>query len=427
MTTEHFEKVSEAESSCLEYKENTRSKTYLKTVSAFANYQNGTIRFGIKDDKTILGIPDPEQAALNIENQINDNIRPQPKYSVSFDPETGVISVDVKKGPYTPYRYDGKAYRRNGTSTIEVDGYELDKLILDVRNFEFCDLPAKNQNLTFDAFSAVWKKNFSLDISKDLLATLGSYGEEEGYTVTAELLSDQNSFPGISVVKFGQSINQIEVRNLFENESILSVSQKALDLILSLLSYEEITGILRVMKSKVPEVAVRETLINAIIHRDWNIPSPVQVEIHSDRLTILSPGGLPKSMTEKEYLCSNRSVPRNTQLTIVFLRLSLIERLGTGLRRVKDAYASDQVKPVFTIYPNSVCVELPFTNLSLSAGSDRKQILEILKQSGPCRRKEIQNRTGFSQTKTISLLKSLIEERCIEKIGSGPSTAYQLL
>lgn len=228
-------------------------------------------------------------------------------------------------------------------------------------------------------------------------------------------------------MKFGQSVNQIEVRNLFEKESILSVTQKALDLILSLLFYEEITGVLRVMKSKVPEVAVRETLINAIIHRDWNIPSPVQVEIHSDRLTILSPGGLPKSMTEKEYLCSNRSVPRNTELTIVFLRLSLIERLGTGLRRVKDAYAFDQMKPVFTIYPNSVCVELPFTNLSLPAGSDGKQILEILKQSGPCKRKEIQNRTGFSQTKTISLLKGLIEERLIEKTGSGPSTAYQLL
>lgn len=72
------------ESSTLEYKESVSSRTYLKTVSAFANYQNGEIKFGIADNGDILGIPDPEQAALDLENQINDNIKPRPHYNISF-------------------------------------------------------------------------------------------------------------------------------------------------------------------------------------------------------------------------------------------------------------------------------------------------------------------------------------------------------
>lgn len=154
--------VPEPESSFLEYKETVQSKTYLKTISAFANYHKGQIKFGIADDQTIVGILNPEQAALNLENQINDAIKPQPVYEIAFDSKTKVITVTVEKGHHPPYRYNGKAYRRNGTSTIEVDDYELDNLILSGRNYEFCDLLSKNQNLTFNFFASLWAMSFSL-------------------------------------------------------------------------------------------------------------------------------------------------------------------------------------------------------------------------------------------------------------------------
>lgn len=273
---------------------------------------------------------------------------------------------------------------------------------------------------------SLWDHLFALPVGKDLLATLGCYNED-GYTITAHLLSDQNDYPGISLVKFGQTINQIEIRKQLKNESVLKINQDTLQLLTSLLTYEEITGVFRELKMHVPERALRETLINAVIHRDWNIPGDIQIEIFSDKITVLSPGGLPKSMTEEEYLYSNRSIPRNTQLTLIFLRLNLIERLGTGLRRVKDAYAAERVKPVFRVFPNSILVELPFIDQSRELDPDSEQILMILKQSGFLKRKEIETAAGFSQSKTIRLLKELLEAKQVEKIGSGPTTKYKAI
>lgn len=413
------------ESSTLEYKESVSSRTYLKTVSAFANYQNGEIKFGIADNGDILGIPDPEQAALDLENQINDNIKPRPHYNISIDSDSCVITVKVLKGKNVPYRYKDKSYRRNGTSTVEVDDYELNQLILRGNNLEFCDLPSNIQDLHFSIFSSYWNTLYSLPVNQDLLATLGSFEADE-YSNTAELLADENSFPGISVVQFGKNVSQIEARFDIENNSVLKIFDDTIQTITNLISYEEIAGIYRELKTKVPIIALRETLVNAIVHRDWSIPAPVQVEIYPDKLTILSPGGLPKSMSEEEYLYSNRSIPRNTQLTIVFLRLNLIEKLGTGLRRVRKEYEPCLKKPVFTVFPNSILVELPFVNSNDSLNEDQALIIRLLQQNSPLKRKQMQEQSGFSQSKITRILRDLLLSGIIEKANSGPKTEYRL-
>lgn len=420
-----FAVTSIPESAVLEYKETVHSKTYLKTVSAYANYHEGKIKFGISDDGTIRGISNTGQAALDLENQINDNIRPQPNYNISIDTASSVITVTVYKGKNTPYRYNNKAYRRNGTSTIVVDDYELNQLILKGKNVEFCDLPSDRQDLTFEIFSEFWNRLYALPANPDLFATLGSYGEE-GYSITAELLSDQNSFPGLSLVQFGSTINQIELRKNFDHQSILKINQESMDMITDLLSYEEITDRYRDLKIKVPVVALRETLVNALVHRDWSIREPIQVEIFPDKLTVLSPGGLPDSMSEEEYLYSNRSIPRNTQLAIIFLRLNLIEKLGTGLRRVRNSYETSFVKPVFKVYPNSILVELPYIQRNPSLNADQSRIVELLRQEGPLKRKRMEEAVGFSQSKTIRILKELMTLGVIEKTNSGPKTEYKL-
>ena len=118
----------------LEYKE-IISKTYLKTVSAFANYNDGEIVFGITDDYKVIGIKNPNKECLNIENQINDSIKPRPDYTLKINDDK-TISLYVKQGKSTPYKYNGKAYKRNDSSTVEVD--EIDeKKINFIRNEYF--------------------------------------------------------------------------------------------------------------------------------------------------------------------------------------------------------------------------------------------------------------------------------------------------
>ena len=100
----------------LELKEKI-SRTFLKAVSAFANYQGGEIIFGVNDDGKVVGLPDPQAAALKIENMINDSIVPRPKYSLMVG-DDGTVTLRVNKGEATPYRFDRRAYQRADTASV---------------------------------------------------------------------------------------------------------------------------------------------------------------------------------------------------------------------------------------------------------------------------------------------------------------------
>ena len=105
------------ETRTIEFKESIESNTFLKTISAYANYNKGQIIFGIQDDGTVIGIQNPEQACLNLENKINDNIKPVPTYTLNITSENTIV-LEVYEGPFKPYLYKGKAYKRNDSSTI---------------------------------------------------------------------------------------------------------------------------------------------------------------------------------------------------------------------------------------------------------------------------------------------------------------------
>lgn len=107
------------ESRTLEYKETADSNTFMKTVSAFANYGSGKIIFGISDGGKVKGILNPVKACLDLENKINDSIKPVPEYSMEIQ-EDSTIVLNISEGKYKPYLYKGKAYKRNDSATIEV-------------------------------------------------------------------------------------------------------------------------------------------------------------------------------------------------------------------------------------------------------------------------------------------------------------------
>lgn len=124
------------ETKVLEYKESI-TNTFLKTVSAYANYDGGEIIFGITDDGKKIGIHNPKDACLDIENKINDSITPQPEYTLEVHEAEKIITLSVKSGIHKPYLYKSKAYKRNDTATIEVDAFELTRLILAGKNMNY--------------------------------------------------------------------------------------------------------------------------------------------------------------------------------------------------------------------------------------------------------------------------------------------------
>ena len=124
------------ETRILEFKE-TITNIFLKTVSAFSNYNGGMILFGVDDDGNVKGLPDVKQACLDIENKINDSISPQPNYMLELQNNDQTIKLTVKSGLQKPYLYKSKAYKRNDTATIEVDTLEFSRLVFEGKNISF--------------------------------------------------------------------------------------------------------------------------------------------------------------------------------------------------------------------------------------------------------------------------------------------------
>ena len=412
------------ESKTLEYKESLESNTYMKTISAFANYDGGSIIFGIRDNGEIIGIEDPVAACLNLENKINDSIKPVPEYTLDIQNDS-TIQLKVHAGIYKPYLYKGKAYKRNDSATIEVGRMEYNRLVLEGRGQSYEELPTKHQNLTFEKLGQELKKSMGIQsLNKDIMKTLELYSDRQGYNYAAELLADQNSFYGIDVIRFGDTINEIMERRSFEKISVLSQLEECMKMFESYYQYEKIEETRREIAEKIPKKAFREALANALVHRMWDIKASIKVSMYTDRIEISSPGGLPEGLGEEEYLNGQISLLRNPILGNVFFRLKYIEKFGTGIMRINYAYKDALEKPVYRVFQNSIQVILPVISGDKKFSEEEQKILYELKDNSPMTRNEIEKKTQFGKDKTIRVLNSLIEKNVIIRKGSGRGVKY---
>lgn len=414
------------ETRILEFKE-TITNTFLKTVSAFSNYDGGEILFGVDDDGNIKGLSDVKQACLDIENKINDSISPQPNYTLEIQNNDQTIKLSVKSGLQKPYLYKSKAYKRNDTATIEVDTLEFSRLVLEGKNIRFEELPCKDQELSFEILQSNLKEKIQIEtFNKDTLKTLNLYDDVNGFNNAAGLLADKNHFPGIDIVKFGENISIIQKRITFENTSVLGIYEKALSVFRDYYQYEVIQGADRKMVEKIPEAAFREAIANALIHRVWDVDLQIRVSMFDDRIEVVSPGGLPSGITKDEYLSGKLSVLRNRNLANVFYRLGFVEIFGTGITRIKQIYSEALTKPGFEVSENAIKIILPIYEESTNLTEDEKVVYKLLSKNMLKSMSEIAPYISFGKSKTTKLLKDMEQKGVITIDGKGKGTKYRI-
>ena len=412
------------ESRVLEFKKDI-TNTFLKTVSAFANFGAGTILFGVDDCGKTVGVSDPDKVRLDIENRINDSIRPKPEYLISVNRRTNVISLNVAEGRYKPYLYKGKAYRRSDTATLEVDQVELRRLTLEGENLYYEGLPCGEDQLFFNYFESKLVEKLDINtLTDDVLRTLGFINDDKKFNNAGALFADNNKFSGIDIARFGNSISEILDRETISGVSILKQYDDAVSVFRRYYQYELVQGVERKTVDKIPEEAFREAIANALVHRTWDINSHVRVAMFSDRIEISSPGGLPKGITKEEYLNGSISNLRNPIIGNVFFRLRYIEMFGTGIRRIKETYANAPIKPDFNITEDSISVILPCVDRKIEASADGMKILVLLSEGMIFSSREISEKLGWSKDKTIRVLNTLLAAGYIQKAGNGRGTKY---
>lgn len=411
------------ESPTVEYKESV-TPTFLKTVSAYANYGTGKIEFGVDDGGVAVGLSDPVAECLRIENMINDSLDPAPRYTLELDENRGTVTLTVYEGQDKPYRSKGKAYRRNDSATVEVDRFEYGRLTLEGSNLTFDALTSARQDLSFHTLEHKCIEHLGIsELTSDIMRTLRLLGKD-GYTNAAAILADNNEFPGIDCVRFGDTEDVLLDRETTTGLSAIEQVDRAVAMFARYYRYERIEGVERVQTDRIPLEAFREAVANALVHRTWDVQANVQVALYDDRVVVTSPGSLPAGLTTEQYLYGQISVLRNPIVAEVFLKLDYIEKFGTGIARIRRAYRDSINQPVFDIRGGVVAVALPVTDAFEGSGEEA-QVLKALSGGRIMSRSEIEKQTGLSRARTLSALESLLSRNAIMKQGTGRATKYE--
>lgn len=411
------------ENSNLEYKQDI-TNSFLKSVSAFSNYGGGQIIFGIDDDGKVVGTKIDDKELLKIENKINTMIEPNPDYKIEINKNNSTIHIMVEDGPFKPYYYNSKVYKRNDTSTIEVDKIELNRLILEGSNQSFEELPSSKKELHFNELASLLNIHMDIDeVSIDVLKTLELYNYKKGYNKAAELIADSNTMSGIDIVRFGDTIDIIKDRETMTGLSIITLFNNTMDLFNKYYTYEKIEGSTRKKFELIPEKSFREALANALVHRTWDVQVHIQVSMHDDRIEIVSPGGLPGGLKKEHYLNGMISILRNPIIGNLFFRFNYIEKFGTGIKRIKNAYKDSSVSPKFDVDDQFLKITLPLLQTDVNLTPDQELIYSLLSKV-KLSIGDITKKTNFGKSKVLIILNELLEMNYIHKNGIGRGTKY---
>lgn len=371
-----------AEQTTLDYKqklEERRPKSWLKSVSAFANTSGGHILFGFTDDThEAVGLEDPQYVVSKVTELIQARIKPMPRIALSTFKEGGATCVDLRvaEGPSYPYyyAYDGirEAYVRVGDQSVIAPDYALNNLILRGQNKTFDSLPTRYRtgDVSFTLLGATFRKvtGDPFDYDRDPVS-IGLVDEEGQVTNAGLLLCDQGLLKQSRVFCThwkGTYKGTVEEDALddreYQDSSLITLLQNAEDFVRNHSKTPwTIQGMQRVERSDYPLKSVREALVNALIHRDYQVVgSEIHVDMFPDRLEITSPGGmLNGKLIQNMDLRHIPSLRRNQIVSDVFARLHLMERRGSGIGRILSGYTGFDRQPEFFSDPDFFIVTLP--------------------------------------------------------------------
>ena len=335
----------------LEFKEDISSNLG-KEICALANTNGGKIVLGIKDNGEISGI----KITNALKSQIQSFARNiDPTLSVETEDVENMLVIHVPEGKKKPYSVNGQFFIRVGANSQQLNREEIREFFQKENLVLFDNQPNRDFDLKKDfdkkklnKFLEMARITENLD-EKNILKNL--YLLDEEYLKNAGVLffcKDVKKFflgATITCVLYqGTSKTTILDRKEFDSD-IISNNNNALMYLYSKLNTNYIIKRERTEKLELPEEALREALINAIVHRDYFSTGHIQIDIFLDRVEISNPGGLVKGMNMKDF--GTISLPRNPLIMDLMLRISKVEKIGSGIKRIKDAMKEYGLKVKF--------------------------------------------------------------------------------
>lgn len=415
-----------------------------KEIIAFANCEGGKLYIGVQDDGTVVGLDDPDGAALQISNMVRDAVKPDLTMFLHYETlnEDGkqIIAIDVQRGTERPYYLARKGLRpegvfvRQGYSSVPASNTAIRRMIKETDGDHFEEMRSLEQNLTFEAA----KKEFSernIRFGEAQMKTLGLMTHDGIYTNLGLLLSDQCVHTIKAAAFEGTTQNEFKDRREFSGSLFRQMNEVYDYIDFRNQTHSTFQKLRRIDRRDYPETAVREALLNSLVHREYSFRASTLISLYADRIEFTSIGGLVNGVTLKDVMMGI-SVCRNVKLANVFYRLELIEAYGTGILKIMEAYSGTGKEPQIETSDNAFKIILPNLNAHAdpdapdakqNGSSPEEAVIALAKKQNSFTRKDVEEELGISQSTCGRMLKQMAQRGQIIQEGKGRNTHYLLL
>lgn len=417
------------------------TKEIKKEIVAFANSGGGKIYIGIDDDGNVVGLDNVKRDVESLSGMIKDGIKSDLTLYTDIKQEKinneDIIILEILDAPNKPYYLADKGlkssgvYLRSGNTSIPTSDEVIKKLIIDSQNIPFEEMISKYQNLHFEYLTLLFKDK-NIDVNDTSLKTLNITNLDGKYTNLGLLLSDECPYSIKCAIFEGKNDIKFKDRKEFTGSLLKQVNDVNDYLNIYNRISSDIKGLERIDTRDYPEYALRESILNAIIHRDYNYSGSVLVSLYDNHFEITSLGGLVKGL-KIDDLYSGVSQTRNKNLANVFFRLNYVESFGTGIKRIVQSYENFSQKPIILGTENTFKVTLynvnykENENLNLpSILSQEDKIIEYLKINNKINRSVVEKLLSISSTRAKIIIKNMINSNIIKAIGTGKNIYYVL-
>lgn len=428
-----------------------------KEIIAFANCNGGRLYIGVRDNGEVVGLDDPDRVSLQVSNMVRDAIKPDVTMFLHYETieEAGkkIVVVDIQRGTDRPYYLAKKGMRpegvyvRQGYSSVPATDTAIRRMIKETDGDRFEAMRSLNQELTFEAV----KKEFELrkvEFGPQQMRTLKLIDQDNLYSNLALLLSDQ------CVHTIKAAVFQGKDQTIFKDRREFSGSlMKQMNEVYDFIDFRNqtratIEKLRRIDVRDYPEIAVRESLLNLLVYRDYSFSASAFIRIYEDRIELVSIGGLMPGI-ELEDIMEGISVCRNQDLANVFYRLHLIEAYGTGMEKIMKAYEGMKEKPEIQTTKNTFKIILPNVNAKYmlenssvwttktdtnsimeteaSLSEAEEKILEYVREHGVITKNDLISLLEVSASTASRTLRKMVKNNLLKQNGKARSTNYTII
>ncbi len=415
-----------------------------KEIIAFANCEGGKLYIGVQDDGTVVGLDDPDGAALQISNMVRDAVKPDLTMFLHYETlnEDGkqIVAIDVQRGTERPYYLARKGLRpegvfvRQGYSSVPASNTAIRRMIKETDGDHFEEMRSLEQNLTFEAAQKEFSER-NIRFGEAQMKTLGLMTHDGIYTNLGLLLSDQCVHTIKAAAFEGTTQNEFKDRREFSGSLFRQMNEVYDYIDFRNQTHSTFQKLRRIDRRDYPETAVREALLNSLVHREYSFRASTLISLYADRIEFTSIGGLVSGVTLQDVMMGI-SVCRNVKLANVFYRLELIEAYGTGILKIMEAYSGTGKEPQIETSDNAFKIILPNLNAHAdpdepdarqNGGSPEEAVIALAKKQNSFTRKDVEEELGISQSTCGRMLKQMAQRGQIIQEGKGRNTHYLLL